>query len=465
MNRIGWMVGVGLAACVAGAGRSATGVGMSSQPQSPRAGASSRQTRPRLAVVVVVDQLATHMMDRYADVFTGGFRRLLDEGHRFANAVHEHALTETAAGHATLSTGLFPSRHGIVANDWFEQSGSSWRSVYSVSDGASPIVGLEGAEGRSPANLQSGGFADWLQAADPQAKVLSVSRKDRAAIPLAGRTRAHVYWMNPEAGRFVTSTYYRSEDPDWVVQFNAGMPWSYGDTVWTSTVPAALVSRARPDSSVFEGDGVHVTFPHRAAEEADSGELGLHLWYTEVPFPDAATLAFAKAGVEALDLGTDDHTDYLAISFSQTDAVGHDYGPTSLEQLDNLLRLDRLLDELFRYLDARTGAGRWVLAFSSDHGVMPEPELRAELGQPARRLLFSEMRALVQAANAGAGSGTLEEMRTRAAELLEANAIIADVMTERDFADVAPADSFVALYRNSWFPGRLAGPLARSGMW
>ena len=428
--------------------------------------AEGQQARPRLVVVVVVDQLATHLLERYADVFTGGFRRLLDDGYRFANAVHEHALTETAAGHTTLSTGVFPSRHGIVANDWSEPLSAGWRNVYSVSDSASPIVGVAVAEGRSPANLVRGGFADWLSAADPQAKIFSVSRKDRSAIPLAGRTRGQVWWMDAEQGRFVTSTWYRTEEPEWVTRFNAGMPWTHGDTVWTSTVPAGLVARARPDSSVFEGDGVHVMFPHRASEEADSGEVGLNLWYTEVPFADAATLAFAKAGVEALDLGTDEHTDYLAVSFSQVDAVGHDYGPTSLEQLDNLLRLDRLLGELLAFVDARAGAGRWVLGFSADHGIMIEPELRAEWGQPARRLPFRELRAIVQAANEGAGGGDLNEMRARAARLLEANDVIADVMTEDELAATGvPADSFVALYRNSYFRGRNAGSLGRSGMW
>ncbi len=423
------------------------------------------QARPRLAVVVVVDQLATHLLDRYADVFTGGFRRLLDEGYRFPNAVHEHALTETAAGHATLGTGVFPSRHGVVANDWFEPVGGSWRAVYSVSDSTSPIVGIPLIGGRSPANLRRDGFADWLAAADPDARILSVSRKDRSAIPLAGRTRSHVYWMEPVLGRFVTSTYYRAEVPDWVTAFNATMPWAQGDTLWESTVPAGVVERARPDSAVYEADGVHVMFPHTWAEAADTTPIARNIWYSEVPFPDAATLAFAMAGAEALDLGRDDRTDYLAISFSQVDAVGHEYGPTSLEQLDNLLRLDRLLGRLVEFLDARAGEGRWVLALSADHGIMVEPELLAEWGQPARRLSFGALRAMVQAANEGAGTGDLEEVRARAARLLEANDIVAAVMTEDLLASTAPADSFVVLYRNSYYPGRMTGALGRSGLW
>lgn len=425
------------------------------------------QERPRLVVIVVVDQLASFLLDRYADVYTGGFRRLLDRGYRYTNAAHDHALTETAAGHATLSTGVWPSRHGVIANEWWQRRGQGWRFTYSVSDSASPIVGYPSAAGRSPANLARPGFADWLQSADGRSIVASVSRKDRSAITLAGQSRGHVYWIYPEEAQFVTSRYYRSEVPSWVARFNAGMPWSYGDTVWASTVPATLVMRARPDSSAYEADGVHTAFPHRVGElVSDTGRLGRNLWLVEVPFPDVATLAFVTLAVDSLGLGVDEHTDYLAVSFSQTDAVGHNYGPTSLEQLDNLLRLDRLLGTLLSLLDTRVGAGRWLLALSADHGVMPEPELLRDTGRPGRRFSFRELRAIVQAANDSAGAGDLATVRARAAQLLEQHDVIEDVIVEDELrATAAPADSFVALFRKSYYEGRYSGPLAGSGMW
>jgi predicted AlkP superfamily pyrophosphatase or phosphodiesterase len=423
--------------------------------------------RPRLVVMVVVDQLAAHMLDRYADVYTGGFRRLLNGGYRFTQASHAHAATETAPGHATLATGVYPSRHGVIANDWFERRGSVWASVYSFEDTTAAIVGVDWAEGRSPANLLRPGFADWLREADGRSKIASVSRKDRGAIPLAGRVRGEVYWMDVEAGRFVTSRYYRRDLPDWLKAVNERMPMAWADTVWRLEVPVGLQARARPDSAVYEGDGVHVVFPHRLSEErVDTGEVGRNLWLGAVPFADVATLVMARAAVDALELGATERTDYLAVSLSQTDPVGHDYGPTSLEQLDNLLRVDRLLGELLGHLDAEVGEGRWLLALTADHGVMEEPEFRREAGEPGVRFSLDALRALVQGANAAAGTGDLAAGRQRAALRMEENPAVADVMSEEELRSTdAPADSFVELQRRSYHEGRQAGWLGRSGMW
>ena len=432
------------------------------------AGAQQPETGPpRLVVMAVVDQLAADMLDRYADAFTGGFRRLLDGGYRFTGASHAHAVTETAAGHATLGTGVFPSRHGIVANDWFEPQGAAWRAVYSFADTTTALVDAVWAEGRSPANMRRGGFADWLRESNGSAKVAAVSRKDRGAIPMAGQVRGEVYWMEPESYRFVTSRYYRNELPSWVRAVNERIPGMWADTIWSLDVPGSLVGRARPDSALYEGDGTHVTFPHVAAEEqADTGEVSRNAWRIAVPFPDAATLAMAKAAIDALELGASARTDYLAVSLSQTDPVGHDYGPTSLEQLDNLLRVDRLLGELMAHLDARVGEGRWLLALSADHGVMVEPEVRVEAGQPGLRFSLRDLRTLVEGANAAAGTGDIAEVRRRAAVKFEEHPAVADVMTEEELrSTTAPADTFVELQRRSYFEGRQTGWLGRSGLW
>jgi predicted AlkP superfamily pyrophosphatase or phosphodiesterase len=191
-----------------------------------------------------------------------------------------------------------------------------------------------------------------------------------------------------------------------------------------------------------------------------------NLWRFDQPVPDAATLALTKAAIDALELGAANRTDYLAVSFSQTDPVGHDYGPTSLEQLDNVLRVDRLLGELLSYLDERVGEGRWLLALSADHGVMIEPEVRAAAGQPGLRFPVTELRALVDGANAAAGTGAMDEVRKRAAARMEESPAVADVMTEDELrSTVAPQDSFIELQRRSWFEGRQTGWLGRSGLW
>ncbi len=442
------------AALVAGQGSCAAPVASAST--------AAGQERPRLVVMVVVDQLRADLLDRYDDLFTGGFRRLRDGGYRFTEAAHDHANTETAPGHTTLSTGVVPARHGVVSNDWYVDQNGRWRTLYSLSDSASRLVDVASAPGRSPANLMRGGVADWFEQADPAARIVSISHKDRAAIPMAGKSHGQVYWILPSARRFVTSSYYRTSYPDWVSRFNAdSMPRILGDSVWELQVPAAAVSRARRDDYPYEADGVHVTFPHRYPE---AERQRLSTWEMEnTPYPDIAVLGLAREAIRALDLGGDEHTDFLAVSFSQTDYLGHKYGPLSLEQLDNLLRLDKLLGELLSFLDANVGAGRWALGLSADHGVMDVPEYRVEEGLAGRRLRGAD-NAQVESAVAGLDPNA-PDYPDRVARALEAVPFVADVVTHAELAGSgAPADSFIRLFRNSYFDGRPSGPLFRLGM-
>ncbi|MGD8279481.1 MAG: alkaline phosphatase family protein, partial [Gemmatimonadota bacterium] len=180
-----------------------------------------RQQPVRLAVIVVVDQLRADLLDRYDELFTGGLRRLRDAGFRFTDATHDHWWTETAVGHTAIATGNYPAQNGIVMNDFATPDGDRLRSVYSYADPESPILGVPDLPGRSPANMRRPSFAEWLVDHEPRARVATVSRKDRAAIPLAGRTRATALWVDIEGGRFVTSGYYANEYPAWVDDFNA----------------------------------------------------------------------------------------------------------------------------------------------------------------------------------------------------------------------------------------------------
>jgi predicted AlkP superfamily pyrophosphatase or phosphodiesterase len=449
------LLAVGLVAC----GARAVSVGAA-----PAAAPS--QATPRLVVMLVVDQLSEPLLERYADVYSGGLRRLLDGGYRYTRATHDHAYTETAAGHAALSTATFPSRNGIVGNEWREQVGNTWRLVYCMADSLSPIVGYPASPGRSSANLLRPGLADWVQATYPGAQIVTVSRKDRSAIALAGKTKGQAYWILSAAGRFVTSAFYGAALPPWVARFNAEqMPRFYADSVWRSEVPARLVSRARPDSAAYEGDGVHVVFPHVfGAADGQRTAAAFNTWVTEAtPFADAAVVALARTAVAELGLGADDVPDFLGVSLSQTDAVGHDYGPFSLEQLDNLLRLDRLLGELFGELDRRVGPGRWVLGMSADHGIMIEPEYVLAQGGQAHRLTQADNArvrdAVAAATNAG---GTPQEIRDRAAAALRQVPLIAGVYAWDSYA--TPADSFAVLYRNSNVPGRAMGSFYRLGL-
>ncbi|MDE2773764.1 MAG: alkaline phosphatase family protein [Gemmatimonadota bacterium] len=359
---------------------------------------------PALAILLVIDQLRPDLLDRYDALFVGGLRRLLDEGYRFTNATHDHAMTATAPGHTTLSTGVYPSRHGIVGNSWSEFELGEWRSVYSAEDRDRTILGHPALPGRSSANTDRPGLPDWIVASDSGSRVVSISRKDRAAIALAAKAVGDVYWLLQEEGRFVTSDFYQSEYPGWVERFNqATMPRVYADTVWNSTVPSAARSLSRPDTSVYESNGEQTAFPHRGAERMGSSDAGaLNRWrYLFTPLPDRAVVSFALNAIEELELGRRGSLDYLGISLSQVDEIGHSFGPLSREQLDNLLRLDRELARLFSSLDEALGAGNWVLAMSADHGVLGIPEQLAEEGADARRLpagYVRDLRARVTAA-------------------------------------------------------------------
>lgn len=436
-------------------------------PPSDPAPAPSREG-PGLVVMVVVDQLREDLLERYRPAFRGGLVRLLDEGRRFPGASHRHSMTTTAVGHTTLSTGVVPTRHGIVGNSWREwTAGGQLPSVYSVEDTLSPILGVPGAEGRSAANLRVGGLADWMVADDPGVRVVSLSKKDRAAIPLAGRTRGQVYWIDDDLGRFVTSTWYRDGYPDWVQEFNdLRMPVLMGDSVWEGRVPPEFTGLARVDAFEFEGDGVHTVLPHRRAEERE-GPLprAQYRWASRTPSPDRAVLELAGTAIRELALGRrrDGGADYLALSFSQTDYVGHDYGPLSQEQLDNLVHLDVVLDDLFRLLDEEVGTGRWVMGFSADHGVMDIPEWGGR--QEVRRIDREEIREMLQVASVAAepSPDLTEEDRERVARAVEGLPFVADAVTPREALEVQP-DSFAALFARSWSDTRLTGPLAPWGL-
>lgn len=421
----------------------------------------------RLVVLVSVDQLPGDLLERHDSLFTGGIRRLLDGGRYYRRAMHDHGETWTSAGHATLSTGRYPAHHGVVANSWYSKVGERLTRVTSVGDDAEELVGLPGRAGDSPRRLAATGLGDWVAAQEPAGRVVSISAKNTAAITLAGRTRGQVYWYEDDVGRFVTSTYYRESYPSWLERFNEStLQELYADTVWRCEVPERFRALARPDGTRYENDGIHTSFPHRYRDEV--GELDdprqFYDWWDHTPAMDVATLALALTAADSLALGRRASVDYLAIGLSQNDRIGHAFGPHSLEQLDNLLRVDRLLSELLDYLDREVGVDRYVLVLSSDHGTPPIPAYAAERGEPAREPTAEERASMRSLAGEYAEAGGVDGAESaRIVEALESIEIIADIVTVDELTG-APADSFVALYQRSYYPNRLAGRLARYGL-
>jgi hypothetical protein len=320
--------------------------------------------RPTLVVFVTVDQMRSDYFQRFDRQLTGGLRRLFDGGAFFPDAYQDHAITETAPGHASTMSGRFPVHTGIVMNS---------QGVNGVPD-ASLIGALPNEPGASPLRFQGTTLTDWIKAAHPHMRFLSVSRKDRGAILPIGRSKGDVYWWSA-SGTFTTSRYYADSLPGWVQRFNARrMAQSYAGKEWTLLLPASAYPEA--DSVPVESGGTDYVFPHEVP--ADSG-LAARV-AAGFPWMDEITLAFALDGLRELGLGAaTNQTDVLAVSLSTTDAIGHRYGPDSRELHDHVLRLDRALGVFFDSLFKLRDREHVVIALTGDHGMAPFPTLKSEI--------------------------------------------------------------------------------------
>lgn len=324
--------------------------------------------RPNLVALITVDQLRPDYLVKWRSQLTGGLGRLLATGAVFEQAYQDHAITETAVGHAALLSGRHPARHGIIRNS------------EGVQDSTAPLLGA-GGPGASPYRFRGTALLDWLKARDLRSRALSVSLKDRGAILPLGRAREQVYWY--AGGALTTSTYYASELPEWVRVFNArNLPARAAGRRWDLLLPATAY--AEPDSQAGENGGRDALFPHDLPADTSAAVL----WFIATPFADEYLLAFALEGLERLGLGRGPAPDVLAVSLSTMDFIGHAFGPDSREIHDQVLRLDRalgaFLDSLYRLRDS----SQVLVALTADHGVMPiVPEAnRVSLHAFARRM-------------------------------------------------------------------------------
>jgi predicted AlkP superfamily pyrophosphatase or phosphodiesterase len=319
---------------------------------------SAPVSRPSLVVFITVDQMRPDYFTLWEKQLQGGLARLYRGGAVFLNGFQDHAITETAPGHASAMSGRFPRSTGIVANS------------AGVGDPQSPVLGVRG-EGASPFRFRGTTLIDWMRYRDPASRALSVSRKDRGAILPLGRAKQHVLWYAPN-GTFTTSTYYADTLPSWVQAFNARkLPQQWTGKTWDLLLPST--DYAEPDSVPVESNGSDFVFPHAfPAESALTAAV-----FAAYPMMDALTLSMALEGVRQLQLGAGTHTDLLAISLSTTDAVGHRFGPDSREIHDQVLRLDRYLGAFFDSLYAMRDSTRIVVALTADHAVAPFTQVRS----------------------------------------------------------------------------------------
>lgn len=355
------------------------------------------EKRPRLVLLIVVDQFRYDYLERFGDLFVaGGIKRLMREGASWTNANYDHMPTYTASGHATMMTGAWPAENGIIANEWPDRE--SGKRVTSVSDsGVKLLGGEEGEMTSSPRRLMASTVGDELRlATGGRSKVIGISEKDRAAILPAGRHASAAYWFSEVTGRMVTSDFYFNRLPAWVESFNGARPADkFFRQSWERLLPSETeyLKRAGPDAPSWEiirgeGEGIDTnTFPHVITGGASSPNRDYYrigLGYS--PFSNDILLSFTEQAIINENLGADDDTDVLALSFSANDHVGHRFGPYSQELMDVTLRVDRQIAALLDFVNTRVGLQNTIVVFTADHGVMPIPEHAGALGLPGGRI-------------------------------------------------------------------------------
>jgi len=344
--------------------------------------ASAYNAHPKLVVVIVIDQFRADYLERYRDQFgEGGFRLLLDHGANFSDCNYDYANTRTAPGHATLFTGTYSDGHGIAANEWWDQKKK--RMVTSVEDDDTKIVGLGGdsAEskvGVSPHNLLADTLGDELKlATQGQARVFSLSLKDRAAVLPGGFSADGAFWIDPKSGAWITSTYYRPDLPKWAQDFNSGnRAAKYWDRDWKNK----------------NGDLLRST-EHRKGKKGE--DAGFYEVIGSTPFANEYEFEFAKELVVYENLGGGQATDLLAISLSPNDILGHQVGPDSPEMAAMALALDRELADYFNFLGHQIGLANVWIALSADHGVSALPDAAKKLRIPAANLDGGKLEAQI----------------------------------------------------------------------
>ncbi len=357
-----------------------------------------RATGPRLGVLVVFDQLRAAELDRYAAFFEGGFGGLEGRGGARYDARYRYADTETAPGHATLVTGANPRVHGIVSNYWFDETG---RRIYAIDDPTAPVLGTKKARGASAHLLAAQTLGDVLKLeSNGRARVVTMSLKDRSAILTGGRAADVALWYDVDQCAFTTSRAYADALPAWAAGLAAELPArSMKDGVWSPReVPHGLDAFVARDESPNEAGELAWTdrFPHDLRALSVAREKCVQYRASPQAIDDLMRLADAAVRDEALALGKDAVPDFLVVSVSTTDYVGHGWGPQSLEMLDILRHADQALRGLVRTLDRRYGSGGYVIAVSSDHGSAPLVELGAGLGLDAGRIDVAGLRARIE---------------------------------------------------------------------
>lgn len=332
------------------------------------------QQAPKLVVGIVVDQMRFDYLYRFRNNYSEfGFKKLMNEGSNFTYAHLNYVPSNTGPGHAAIYTGTTPFFHGIIENDWYDRD--SAKHIYCTDDNR--YLGLGGEDRMSPLNLMSTTITDQLRLSNNgMSKVIAISMKDRGAILPGGRLANAAYWYNAANGNFMTSSYYMNDLPDWVKDFNnKKLPYKYTRMEWSLSKPLESYRSSFPDETKIEPDLFkegRTSFPHSLTNIKDADKLE---FLKSTPFGNQLLEDFAVAVLDNEKLGQNNVTDFLTISFSSTDYIGHKYGPNSVEIQDTYIKLDQQISDLLKILDEKIGKGNYLLFLTADHGVAEIPDL------------------------------------------------------------------------------------------
>jgi predicted AlkP superfamily pyrophosphatase or phosphodiesterase len=341
--------------------------------------------RPKLVVGLVIDQMRWDYLYRYYDRYSkGGFRRLINDGFSAENTFIPYTPTYTACGHASIYTGSVPSINGIIGNNWFDPE--LGRSVYCAEDKDVKTVGNTGSKAgeMSPKNMLVTTIGDELRlATNFKSKVIGISQKDRGSILPAGHSANAAYWYDGSTGDWITSTYYMQNLPTWVSDYNKKkVANDFYAKDWNTLYPIETYTQSTSDNKPYEGkfQGAETpTFPHKLGSYIGKN----YSMVTSTPYGNTMTFDLSKLAIQNEKLGQTGNTDFLAVSCSSTDYVGHQFGPNSIEAEDTYLRLDKDLEDFFNYLDKTLGKGNYLFFLSADHAVAHVPGFMAENKLPS----------------------------------------------------------------------------------
>ncbi len=354
--------------------------------------------RPKLIVGIVVDQMRWDYLYRFYDRYdaNGGFKRMLNQGFTCENTLIPYTPTYTGCGHSSIYTGSVPAINGITGNYWWDRD--QMRSVYCTEDKTVNTVGSTTSAGKqSPRNMLTTTICDELRiATNFKSKVVGISIKDRGGILPAGHSANAAYWYDGGVGKWITSTYYMNELPKWVNDFNAQkLVDKYYEKGWNTLYPINTYTQSTADEKSHEAKtlgGNKFPYDMKGYIGKDYGKI------STTPMGNTLTAEFAKATLVAEQLGADDITDFLAVSFSSPDYIGHTFGPNSVESEDGFLRLDKELGSFLDFLDAKVGEGQYTVFLSADHGVAHTPEYMTENKMPGGRVFMSDITKQLNAA-------------------------------------------------------------------